>query len=125
MRWRKVPEVIIIFIVLGLISGCSTIHKKEAPQPRIVSSPSATHQQDDDLKVILQRAENCFRQGSKAQHMGNFEEALLKFGEAIDIITHSGVNLEGSPQLKGLFDDISSCVAELTIINEPELEPYI
>jgi len=57
--------------------------------------------------------------------LGNFEEALLKFGEAIDIILHSGLNLEDSPQLKGLFDDISSCIEELTRTNEPESEADI
>ncbi|MFB0519503.1 MAG: transglycosylase SLT domain-containing protein, partial [Acidobacteriota bacterium] len=124
MCWRRVPGITLI-ILLGLISACASLKSREAPPPRRASPPSSAFQQDDDLKVILQRAENCFRQGRKAQNMGNFEEALLKFGEAIDIITHSGLNLEDSPQLKGLFDDISSCVAELTIINEPELEPDI
>ncbi len=122
MRWRRVPELIIFIILLGLISGCSSIHKKETPPQRIVSAPSATHQQEADLTVVFQKAEDCFRQGQRAQHLGNFEEALLKYGEAIDIIAHSGLNLGDSPPLKGLFDDISSCVAELAIINEPEFE---
>ena len=124
MRWRRVSGVI-VFILLGIILSCASLNKKGTPPPKRVSPPSSTHQQDAELKVIFQRAENCFLQGKKAQHLGNFEEALLKFGEAIDIITHSGMKLEDSPQLKGLFDDISSCVAELTIINEPELETEI
>ena len=119
MCCRRVP-VIIIFISLGLISGCTSISKKEAPTPIEVSTTSSAYQQEADHKVVFYRADSIFRQGKKAQHLGNFEEALLKFGEAIDIILRSGLKLEGYPQLKGLFDDISICIAELTEISVPE-----
>lgn len=124
MCWRRTRGVIIL-IFLGLIPGCASLNKKETPPPKMVSPASSIHQKEADLKVVFNKADSCFRQGKKAQHLGNFEEAFLKFDEAIDIILHSGLNLEDFPRLKDLFDDISSCIVEMTEASKLELEPDI